>query len=299
MKDLIIKNKFYRYLENKFGQWLETLGYAETTVYESPSYLREFLHFLEQNKCNHIKDITNRLIERYFVYLSERKNQRRSGSLSQNYLRNHLRTLRWFSKYLRETTGKSFEIGIHIQKPEITKKIILTKEEIKALYRAIVETPLGYRDRAMLDIYYGCGLRRNEGVNLDVKDVIFGKDLVYVRKGKNYKERYVPMSDKVKEDLKYYIKKVRPFLLGKETGNNALLLSVRGKRISGNSLYDRLQTLKKEAKITKSIGLHTLRHSIATHLLQDGMKLEQIATFLGHGSLENTQIYTHLSAETE
>ena len=299
MNGLIIQNKFYNYLEINFGKWLETLGYASTTVYEGPRYIHEFLHYLEQNKCYHIKDITNSMVEQYFIYLSERRNRNKEGVLSRNYLRNHLRTLRWFSRYLRETTGKSFEVTMQMGKPEITGKTILTREDIKALYEVIGETPLGYRDRAMLGVYYGCGLRKNEGASLDMSDVQLNKSLLYVRKGKNYKERYVPVSDKVKSDLKTYIIYGRPALMKTGGDASAFFLGVTGKRVQGSGLYARIKILNDKAKINKSVGLHTLRHSIATHLLQGGMKLEQIATFLGHSSLENTQIYTHLSAETE
>lgn len=271
------------------------MGYAATTVYEAPRYIHEFLHFLEQHKCHHVKDITNKLVEQYFSHLSERKNLKHGGALSENYLRNHLRTIRWFSRYLRETTGKSFETDIHIQKTGIKPKIILTGKEIKSLYDITVDTALGGRDRAMLAVYYGCGLRKNEGVNLDLKDILFAKDMVYVRKGKNYKERYVPMPGKVKSDLQTYVTYARPALMRSGGDAAAFFLGATGKRITGSGLYERLKTLKTQAGITRPAGLHALRHSIATHLLQDGMKLEQIATFLGHSSLENTQIYTHLA----
>jgi site-specific recombinase XerD len=148
----------------------------------------------------------------------------------------------------------------------------------------------------MLAVYYGCGLRRNEGVNLDIHDILFDKNLVYVRKGKNYKERYVPMSAGVKEDLQNYIDFVRPVLI--KTGAKALFLNQYGKRLGSNSMADRLQNLKEKAEINKEAGLHALRHSIATHLLQSGMELEKIKRFLGHASLESTQIYTHIAYET-
>jgi len=118
-----------------------------------------------------------------------------------------------------------------------------------------------------------------------------------VRKGKNYKERYVPMTEAIKADLENYIYQAREQLQSfKETKNEALFISLKGTRLCGNSLLDRLKKLVKEAKIQKEIGLHTLRHSIATHLLQSGLSLEEVSQFLGHSSLESTQIYTHLSA---
>jgi integrase/recombinase XerD len=154
------------------------------------------------------------------------------------------------------------------------------------------------RDRAMLAIFYGCGARRNEGVNIDVGDINFDRALLHVRKGKNYKERFVPISKAPLKYLQDYIYDQRPELLhGSKT--EALFLSMHCKRMDGQTMLLRLKYLQHQTGnadlIEKEIGLHTLRHSIATHLLQAGMQLESIARFLGHSTLESTQIYTHLA----
>jgi integrase/recombinase XerD len=158
---------------------------------------------------------------------------------------------------------------------------------------------LQLRDRAMLAVYYGCGLRNGEGVNLDVDDVHFDQQLLHVRKGKNYKERLVPLSSHTIEHLQNYLYDARPFLLLNKT--DALFLSNSGKRLSGQMMLLRLKVLIQLTGNTelqhKDIHVHTLRHSIATHLLQNGMSLEKIKEFLGHTSLESTQIYTHLIGE--
>jgi site-specific recombinase XerD len=147
----------------------------------------------------------------------------------------------------------------------------------------------------MLALYYGCGLRKNEGVNINVGDLLLEKDVVYVRKGKGHKERYVPLAGGNKTDLENYIHYGRP--RAGEKREDALLLNIGGKRLSGQAAYNRLQQLRTAASIKKPAGLHTLRHSIASHLLHSGMRLEQIQRFLGHSSLESTQIYTHLKHE--
>jgi len=171
------------------------------------------------------------------------------------------------------------------------------------LYHAAENTPYGIRDKAMLGIYYGCGLRRNEGLQLDLNDILFERALVYVRAGKNYTERYVPIQEQVLQDLSQYLQQARPGLLVKTTTQPALFVSQRGDRPDAQSLYLRLKKLQQDAGEAslqnKTIGLHTLRHSIATHLLMQGMKLERIAQFLGHKSIESTQIYTHLAHELQ
>ena len=155
----------------------------------------------------------------------------------------------------------------------------------------------------MLSIYYGCGLRRNEGLQLDMNDILFDRALVYVRAGKNYTERYVPANGQVLQDISQYMQQARPAFLLENDKEPALFISQRGQRPDSQSLFFRLKKLQmdtNEASLqNKNIGLHTLRHSIATHLLMGGMKLERIAQFLGHKSIESTQIYAHLAHELQ
>jgi integrase/recombinase XerD len=149
--------------------------------------------------------------------------------------------------------------------------------------------------------FYGCGIRRSEGVHLDVGDINFDRSLLHVRKGKNNRERFVPISKANRKYLQDYVYDHRPELI-RGSKVEALFVSYQHiRRMQGQSLAIRLKVLQYQSEDTelmeKEIGLHTLRHSIATHLLQAGMKLESISKFLGHSSLESTQIYTHLSGE--
>jgi integrase/recombinase XerD len=149
----------------------------------------------------------------------------------------------------------------------------------------------------MLVVYYSCGLRRNEGVQLTIDDVNLDTKLLHVRKGKNYKERYVPFNKANARYLQDYIHEYRPQLI-KTKKESRLFINTTGKPLSGGTLYTRLKLLQQQSSDAtlqqKNIGLHTLRHSIATHLLQNGMPLEKIARFLGHASLDTTQLYTQL-----
>lgn len=295
------KSYQFKYLSENFSQWLETLGYNHKTIKLASWNTDEFFSFLEGQKMTHIKDFKEQHIKEYVEYLQHRPNCIKSGSLSPGYINKHITTLRLFSKYL-QVTGKA---GLVI-KPGLLKTAetatFLTRSEIGLLYKAAKneENLYNQRDTAMLSIYYGCGLRASEGETLDISDVLFEKDLIYVRKGKNYRERYVPMNGQVKNNLKTYITGQRNELLNSQK-ENALLLGRRGQRWQVAGMYQRLQWLKEQTNNqelkNKTFGLHILRHSIATHLLQSGMKLEQISRFLGHKSLETTQKYTHLSAE--
>ena len=286
-------------LEGSFEKWMKTLGYAGSTVYLSTHYVRDFFFYLKTLKITEVEAINTTTLEGYYKYLQKRGNRRRTGGLSDNYMNSNFNALRRFSRYLQETGKPFFEVTVKTRPEKENPKIILTGEEIKALYKACGSDYLGVRDRAMLSIYYGCGLRRNEGTSLDVKDVLLKERLVFVRSGKGNRERYVPMTGAVMDDMEEYIYQGREHILSFKgnTKQEALFLSMRGKRLCGNQVIARLQKLARAAGINKPVGLHTLRHSIATHLLQRGMTLEEVGRFLGHSSLESTQIYTHLANE--
>ena len=303
MKHLSLNTPSFEALQTAFGEWLQLLGYASRTVYYLPGHLREFF-FLEAQGITDVKQVQGTHATAFITHISNRANQRRGGGVSPSHVNKYIQALKLFSKYVRSTGKGTYTLDMLMSKAESPyldgEKDILTVKEIHALYTACEYTPytpLALRDKAMLSVFYGCGVRRNEGVMLDVADVLLDKKLLYVRKGKHYRERYVPMSEAVMEDITNYLDRGRPYIVqGAE--QTAFFVSERmGSRMQGQSLLWRLKRLQHKAGIEKDIGLHGLRHSIATHLLQAGMKLQDIATFLGHKTLDSTQIYTHLRYE--
>jgi site-specific recombinase XerD len=285
-------------LTESFEKWMKTLEYAPTTVYASVGYVRDFFFYLKSKGITSLEQVKPAVITGYHEHLQTRPYKNKPGALSQNYIANNINALKRFNRYLQVTGRGNLEINLQTPVDKSTSRAILTPAEIKALYKTCGSDYIGIRDRAILSIYYGCGLRKNEGAALDVTDILLKENRVYVRKGKNYKERYVPMTVAVREDLENYIYVAREKILSfKNIKPQALFLSRYVKRMCGNAVMERVHKLVKEAKIQKEAGLHTLRHSIATHLLQAGMTLEEVKQFLGHSSLESTQIYTHVSAE--
>lgn len=283
-------------LEKGYGKWLETMGYAKNSVYSFPLQLREYLGWLEDNKLK----INKESALKFMVYFKQRKNKRREGGLSIGHINKQIDVLNKFFEYLRKT--KKIEVEVKLErekKEELTERKILTKEEVLQLYQATENTINGMRDKAMLSIYYGCGLRKKEGLELLIEDVLFERKLLYVRHPKNGHERYVPINKRCLSDLESYMINARPFLLESGSKNNHLFVSSRGGRMSPEGIVYRLKKLSERAVINKSFGLHTLRHSIATHLLKGGMSLENIALFLGHRSLDSTQIYTHIMKDDD
>jgi site-specific recombinase XerD len=173
--------------------------------------------------------------------------------------------------------------------------VYLTTREIQQMYEVTTDNVLGMRDRVMLAVYYGCGLRLSEGIHLELKDVMRDRQILHVRKGKHYKERLVPMSARTLQMITLYIDVGRPQLMQQHVTDRLFIDANKGRPMQRQSLYIRIKALARKAKVNKKVGTHTLRHSIATHLLQSGMRLEQIQQFLGHANMDSTQIYTHLS----
>lgn len=296
MKNLPLNTYVFRELVLDYNEWLAILGYAEPTVYGLPIFIHEFLHWLENNEVKKVELITPEHVHHFLFHLKSRPNLINGGKLSNQHVNKYHQALLLLSQFVRQTNRGTFTVETERLEQSRAIPEVLTKDEIKSLYNACDSSVLGIRDKVMLDIFYGCGLRRNEGVHLDVSDIDFKSKVVYVRKGKNYKERYVPINESALQHIRDYLDHSRPFLLTTQK-TAALFVSDKGNRAQGQSLLIRLRKLAKLSRIRKRIGLHILRHSIATHLLQSGMELKHIAKFLGHDSLESTQIYTHVVYE--
>ena len=281
-----------------FTEWLGILGYSESTQHDAPARLKEALLWLQQRDIEQLHEIDQFHIDTFLKAQETRPNKRRGGGLSASYLNKYVQALKLWNSFLAQTNTAHLELSLDYYKAHPELPTVLTESEIKHLYNACSEDEYGLRDRAMLGLYYGCGLRRSEGVAVDVPDVQFSRGLLYVRKGKGNKERYVPLAGQVAEDLRWYLIDARPKLL-KSAQSPSLLISQRNRRPHGQSLALRLAGLCEKVGICKPVGLHSLRHSIATHLLRNGMPLPEIQRFLGHSSLESTQIYTHLKEEVE
>jgi len=280
-----------------YKQWLQRLGYAEATIYGHGKYLHYFFNWLSGQGVSQVHTITTAHIKKYQRYLETRSHQRKPGGLSAGIIYAYMSVIKSFDKYLQHYEKGSLPLK-HLQLPEPLKseKDVLTTEEINQLYEitdpdSYRDRPLAYRDRAMLSLYYGCGLRRSEGTALQIEDIDWKRKYLHIRKGKGAKARYVPFNEKIADDLQAYYPYYRNKLLRQATP--VFLIGQRG-RIQGGSINGRLKLLATKAGIDKPVNLHLLRHSIATHLLQKGMDIEQIASFLGHSTLEATQIYTRI-----
>lgn len=314
MKHLHLISSNFKYIERSFAEWLDVLGYAERTFTKSPLEVREMLHYLEQKNINHIVQIKPRHVQEFLHHLKVRGNLKYGGGLSSSTINSYITSLNLFARYVNQTGKHLLDINPRRIENHIEERTILTQAEIKQLYESTYEphpkfnsVAMGQRDRAIIAIFYGCGLRKDEGTKLDLQDIDLLNRRLFVKKGKGNKQRYVPIAAKHTEDIRSYIEEGRYWFLQdnsnawhvkkgmkkQNTDSDALFLNSSGKRMK--SFDNRFKYMKEKSEIEKNFSTHSLRHSIATHLLQSGMPIEEIAKFLGHSSLESTQIYTHIA----
>ena len=266
---------------------LERLGYSKSSVNMLPNCVNDFFIFIGKA----IKQIQPEDITKYHNHLQERPNKNKPGGLSESYINHHVYALKLFFGWQeqKEVITENPISALEFKTPQSKPREILTLEQVKDLFTAC-ET---LKEKAMLCIFYGCGLRKTEGEKLDLKDIHFRSNILYVREGKGNKRRAVPLSEKVKQDLLNYALKER-FAV---QGESAFVTNKRGGRMRGDGYNKLLKTLLNKSTVshlTSRISLHCLRHSIATHLLESGLSIEYVRDFLGHKHLETTQVYTRI-----
>jgi integrase/recombinase XerD len=296
-KEVMIVNHDFISLIAAFEKWLRVFGFAETTARRSPVYMRSFFFFLEFQGVTKLHEIKNSHVRMFMRYLSSVISIYTLNQLSQNYKLNHLNAIKLFGRFLRESKGIIIDTSLKYSQGVVKDRRWLSRNEIGYLYQACSNGINGDINRAILGLCYGLGLRRSEIVGLDYSDIQWSKGLVFVRRAKLYKERFVPMSKIVFSDLQTYSKRYRSEILKRygRLSESSFIVSKKGQRMCSNGIYERLQNIARKAGILTPLPLHSLRHSIATHLLENGLSLESIAAFLGHSSLESTQIYTHIN----
>jgi integrase/recombinase XerD len=297
MKKYIIHQPQYHRLLKEYKSDLQALGYGGSSVKIYPRCLQEFLYLMEQQQVNSIRKIQQGHITAHHAYLQQRPTLYRGGALSGSSISQHLFAVRSFFAYL-ERTGQLKEnpmSALMFAGPVKEERVILSIAEIKALYEAAGTL----RDKAALGLFYGCGLRRSEAVALNINDIHFKAQLLYVREGKGKKRRAIPLPEKVAEDLKnYYLYERQGYINTKiKQPEEAFILNNNGTRMLGGG-YDKLlkEIITRSAipHLKTQISLHILRHSIASHLLENGVKIAYVRDFLGHSCLNTTQVYTHI-----
>ena len=250
------------------------------------NYKRDLIYFFEYVKKDYSK-ITKTDIIKYIEYLSKNNNPRT--------VNRHIVSIKNYFKYMTKTNKISDNPCSDITGLKMPKTMprVLSEDDINKLLDITCNTAFDYRNKAMMELMYSSGLRVSELLNLEVNNVDL--DMYLVRCfGKGSKERIVPISDYAKEALDTYINVYRNTLT-KNKVTNILFLNSRGDKLSRQGFFKILKELALEKGINKDLSPHTIRHSFATHLIDNGADLRSVQTMLGHENIKTTQIYTHAS----
>lgn len=297
MEKFIIYSKDYRDHYSRFMRYLGAVGYSKSSCSTFATGMREFLRWLEREKISSITEVTESDIEDFYRYQQERPSKTTGGALSESRVVLHMYTLKLFFTHLLDTEQIAVSPMSNLNYTRDynrTRENLLSRMDIEKLYDECRTA----RQRAILGIIYGCGLRRQEAVKLDVRDVHLRSGLLYVREGKGGRKRTIPLNKTVLSDLKDYCFNERPGLINYRSGAiEAFMLNNHGARMRGDTFLNEIKKLIAKARLDPTITLHHFRHAIATHLLESGMKTEHVKDFLGHVSIETTQTYTHLAAK--
>ena len=288
------------YLENftqfqkSFTEYLQIEKNASPYTVEYYNHdLEEFFTFLHQEGIGSFQEADQQCIRLFLTTLYDKKLSRRSVSRK-------ISSLRTFFKFLeREEIIETNAFSL-ITLPKATKPIpgFLYEEEMVKLFESNdADGPLGQRNLALLETLYGTGIRVSECQHLRLKDIDFSIGTLLV-KGKGNKERYVPFGSFAEKALHLYIHDGRKQLLEKsETNPEAVFLNARGQPITTRGIRLVLNKMVEKAALTINVHPHKLRHTFATHMLNEGADLRTVQELLGHESLSSTQIYTHVTKD--
>lgn len=296
----IVYNETYQREATEYRNYLLLLGYADETCQSRYLYLKEFFNWLEEIGIYQLQHITAVEIANFYEYIENRQSTRTKEKLKLKSVYDIMRCVQTFLGYALDMgklkTNPASHLKFSYPVEEVERKIF-TPDEIQQLYGA-TQTE---QEKAILHMGYGCGLRVQEISDLNKEDVRLTENLVIVQKGKNSKRRLVPINEKVSQELNFFLSSEEVL---KENGK-AVFTNSKGGRMKQWTLNKLLKKLILRTDFGKElsseelnkIGIHSLRHSIATHLLQNGMKLEQVQQFLGHSHIESTEVYTHISQD--
>ena len=263
---------------------------SENTLQSYRRDIMQYQKYIDGNDINYVK-VNNEDIKTYLQYLSDIN--KKASTISRN-----LASLRLFYQFLLRNKKVKADPTEGIQSPKVEKRVpsILTSQEVSLLLEQPKNVDLkGIRDKAMLEFAYATGMRVTEIISLNVEDVNLEEGYVTCKTGS--KERNIPLGKISLKALTEYIEDSRPILIKAES-EKALFVNINGRRLTRQGFWKIVKFYKDQAHITKEITPHVLRHSFATHLLQNGAELKAIQTMLGHSDISSTQVYMQFQDES-
>ncbi|MBD3907085.1 tyrosine-type recombinase/integrase [Chryseobacterium sp. Ch-15] len=310
----VLHTKLYEQEVLNYKIHLEILGYSLPTIKEKRLYLKAFFRYLEEKKIFTLEEIQPKDIAEYYKTLQQKRNGNTGELITQESVKGRMRIIqKYFSHLIEIQKLKKDPASAFIFSAEnrTRERIIFTQEQMRELYGKTEDL----QEKTILNLAYGCGMRVGELVRINKEDINLQENLVIVEKGKNNKRRIIPITEKVKEELQEFLKSQEKREKNQDEieerdsptlwRQKAVFINIENRRMRETSFVRILKKLLQKTEFGKKsttqelrkIGMHTLRHSIATHLLENGMKLEQIQYFLGHDHIETTEIYTHINQQ--
>ena len=281
-----------RFQLHRFGDFL-TLeqGSSPRTLEAYRRDVERLVEYARTKGATSPLDVTSRMLREFVYHLKD-------VGLSPSSIRRNISAVRTYFRFLLADGVVARDPSERLETPQRWRVLpdVLTVEEVERLLAApTLDDPLAFRDRAMLELAYGAGLRVSEWITIAVRDVMLEEKLVRVF-GKGSKERLVPIGRSAIGAVATYVREQRP-RLERGGGKGVLFLNARGEPLSRMGAWKILRRYVERAGITKEVSPHTLRHSFATHLLEGGADLRAVQEMLGHADISTTQIYTHVDRE--
>jgi len=280
-------------MNDYLNQYLNFLQFeknlSDNSIYSYKTDLQRYISYLNAQRITRPVQVKEIHIRRLIQVLSE------MGLLPSSLARN-ISSIRSFHRFLIDEDLSESDPTEHIEGPKLRRHLpsVLSFKEIETLFDTInIETSLGIRDRAMLELLYASGLRISELLMLPVREIYFNEGFIRIF-GKGSKERLVPAADRALSWIKKYLDRSRPVLDRFKRSDGITFLNVRGTAMSRMGFWKILNGYKNVSGIRKEVHPHTFRHSFATHLLEGGADLRAVQEMLGHSDISTTQIYTHL-----
>ena len=281
-----------RFLLEPFNDFLLLEQGASPRTHEAYSRdLTRFVTYSVGRGASSPPDVTSRLLREYLYHLKDL-------GLAPASIRRNVSALRTYFKFLLGEGHLARDPSERLESPKRWRTLpeVLSVAEVDRLLASpVLDDPLVFRDRAMLELAYGAGLRVSEWITIGIRDVMFDDGLVRVF-GKGSKERLVPIGRRAIGALATYVRELRP-RLERGDGKGVLFLNARGEPLTRMGAWKILRKYVDRAGIEKHVSPHTLRHSFATHLLEGGADLRAVQEMLGHADISTTQIYTHVDRE--
>lgn len=273
-----------KYIEEFLNYLLIDKKYSNSTISSYRNDLNNFSNFINKDLLNVKQDDVIQFLD------SEYKKFKASRSIYHS-----LTVLRSMYKYYQMINKIKDNPIDYIDNPKLKKGLpnVLSKEEVATILDIDLNTKYDYRNKAMLELMYATGIRISELVNIKMYDININNATIRIM-GKGSKERIIPIVQYALNYLTLYLEEYRPLLLKNKTCDY-VFLNNRGEKISRQSFFKLIKSLSIKKNIKKDFSPHTLRHSFATHLIENGADLRSIQTMLGHSDISTTQIYTHIS----